>query len=370
MDILLNKSKINKTRLKSAMIKVAGNSLSGLSEPCYKPKTKKHYFEFLNLTKLKEQDIKEFTKRQWSGRKESKFKLHNDPKSNFYIFLMWYFLKQKDQIGLRTTMLFFAIRHYRALLDKHIKFCNEDIFRYALEHITRTHLFAREKTIGNAMYHISNEMLRRYTRSIAEKDIDQISKFIQECRHRISQSVKSFANAYYEAVKQGGKIKTQNEPVDDDENVFQYENMKKDERAVEEVTKKITVYQIVDKIAQENARKITKINSSIATMIVNKVNNVKHTDSIRLILKLFVRDLKNVNQVCGNDYYKYVRSLMSIKRTTSQVYFKQQVNILLMKVLADMKYQNKYNNFTSQTQFLINLFLSYYLTMIFRNSIC
>ena len=352
------------------MIKAAGNSLSGLSEPCYKPKTKKHYYDFLNLTGLKEQDIKEFTKRQWSNRKEAKFKLHNDPKSNFYIFLMWYFLKEKDQIGFRTTMLFFAIRHYRALLDKHIKFCNEDIFRYVLENITKTHLFAREKTIGNAMYHISNEMLRRYTRSISEKNIDQISKFIQECRHRISQSVKSFANAYYNAVKQGGKIKTQNEPTDDEQNVFQYEKLQKDERIIEEVTKKITVYKIVDKIAQENARKITKINSSVATMIVNKVNNIKYTDNIRLILKLFVKDLKGVTYVCGDKYFKYVRSLMSIKRTTSQIYFKQQVNILLMKILADMKYQNKYDKLTSQTQFLINLFLSYYITMIFRNTIC
>ena len=86
MDILLNKSKINKTRLKSAMVKVAASSLSSLSEPCFKPKTKKHYFEFLNLSGLKEQDIKEFTKRQWRGRKEERFMLHNDPKSNFYIF--------------------------------------------------------------------------------------------------------------------------------------------------------------------------------------------------------------------------------------------------------------------------------------------
>lgn len=370
MKILLDKSKINKSRLKSEMVKAAGYSLSSLTEPCYKPKTKKHYYTFLKLSGLKEQDIKEFTKRQWSKRKESKFKLHNDQKTNFYIFLMWYFLNEKDQIGYRTTMLFFVIRHYRALLDKHIKFCNEDIFKYVMDNLTKTHLFSREKTIGNALYHLTNEMMRRYTREIKEYDIDKISKFIQECRHRISQSVKTFANAYYEAVKQGGKIKTQGEPTDDEDNVFQYEAMKKDEKAIEEITKKITVYKQVDKIAQENARKITKINSSIATMIVNNINTTKYTDSIRLILKLFIKNLQNINQLCGNDYYKYVRSLMSIKRTSSQIYFKQQINILLLKVLEDIKYKNKYDNFTSQTQFLINLFLSYYITMFFKNSIC
>lgn len=370
MDKLLSKSKINKTRLKSTMLKAAGFSLSSLSEPCFKPKTKKHYFDFLRQCNLTEKDIKEFTKSQWKGRKEARFQLHNDPKTNFYIFLMWYFLQQKDQIGFRTTMLFFVIRHYRALLDKHIKFCNEDIFRYVLDHMSKTHLFSREKTIGNALYYLSDEMIRRYKKSIEKGDIDQISKFIQECRHRISQSVKSFANAYYDAVKQGGKIKTQNDLPEDEENSFQYEDMAKSERAVEDVTKKITVYHEVDRIAQENSRKVTKVNSSISTLIVNKIGNVKYTDNVRLILKLFIKDLNNIKQICGNDYYKYVRKLMSLKRTSSQIYFKQQINILLMKILEDVKYKNKYEKLTNQTQFLINLFLAYYITMVFRNSIC
>ena len=61
---------------------------------------------------------------------------------------------------------------------------------------------------------------------------------------------------------------------------------------------------------------------------------------------------------------------MAVKRTKSTVYFKQRVNILLLKVLEDVKFKNRFESLTSQTKSLINLFLAYYITMVLRNTIC
>jgi hypothetical protein len=370
MNTLLQKATIDKTTLKSTLTRAAAFNLSSLSEPCFKPPTKKHYYDFLMLCHLSEQDVKQFTKEMWHGRIEARFQLHMDPISNFYIFLMWYFLHQHDQAAFKTVMLFYVVRHYRALLDKHLQFCNEDTFKYALDTLTKTHLFSRERTIGNALQYLSSELAIRYQKDIETINLDGISRFITVSRHRISQSIKSFAEAYYRASKEGSKIKTSQEPTDDDENAFQYQSMQKDERLIIEISKKITVYKYIDIKAQEDSRQLTKINTSLATLITNTINDVKYTDEIILIFKLFVRDLQQVRSLCGKDFYKLVRDLMAIKRTTSPIYFKQQINLLLMKILEEKYYKKQYDKLTSQSQFLINLFLAYYLTIIFRNSVC
>jgi DNA-binding transcriptional regulator GbsR (MarR family) len=370
MEELLSKAKINRVKLRSEMLRVAATSLSALSKPCYKPPTKTYYYQFLSIAELTEKDIKEYTKRQWSDRKEAVFQLHMDPLTNFYIFLMQYFLQQRDITGYKASMLFFIIRYYRSLLDKHFIYCDEDTFHYALETLTKTHLFAREKTISNALYFLTNEMIKRYTEDIKSNNLDEISKFIQESRSRLSQSVKSFAETYYAASKEGSKIRVASSPTDDEENAFQFETLSKTERLVDEITRKITVYKYVDQLSKEEAKSITKINILIADSLINSINDVKYTENIRLILKLFIKDLTDVKQICGKDYYIFVRNLMAIKRTSAQIYFKQQIYVLLEKVLQQENLKDTYGKFTSQTQFLVNLFLAYYITMILRKSLC
>jgi hypothetical protein len=61
---------------------------------------------------------------------------------------------------------------------------------------------------------------------------------------------------------------------------------------------------------------------------------------------------------------------MAVKRTRATVYFKQQVNILLIRILEDAGHKNVYDSYTSQTQFIINTFLAYYLTIVLRNNLC
>ena len=256
-------------------------------------------------------------------------------------------------------------------MDKYFpNFCDKDLFRYTLETINKTHLFSREKTIPSALFHISNEMIRRYSNSIKDNDKDKISKFIQESRHRIEQSVRSFAEAYYRNSKEGALIKTELEPQDNEENIYQYQSTEKSTRLVNDVVRKITVYRYVDHKAQEEARNISRIKSSLATIITNNLNNTKFSDDLKIILNLFMKDVRNVDMICGKGFYTYVKKLMSVKRTTSKTYFKQQVNILLLKVLDESKYRKNYDSLSSQTQFLVASFLGHYLTMVVRNSIC
>ena len=369
MEQLLKKVKINDARLKSHIARIVAKNLSALSEPCYYPEVKKHFYELLKITGLTEKDVKEFAKRRWKGRKEAKFGTQSNAIANFYVFLLQYFLKKRDKTTYKYLMIFFIIRHYANLMHKTFKYCNEEAFRYALEVLTKTHLFSREKTISNALFYIAGEMVKRWSRGLRTNDLDAISRFMQDSRTRVSQSMKSFAQTYYKAAEEGSGLRRGEEPSEE-ENVYQIKAADKGNKLADEITKKITVYRFSDHKAQEASRTLAKINSSLATQIVSKLNNTKYSDNLRIIFRLFMKDLKDTSSLCGKKYETYVRQLMSIKRTKMKIYFKQQVNILLLNLLDEIDYKSKYEKLTSQTQFLINLYLAYYLTMVLKNTVC
>lgn len=371
MEILLKKAKINKPKLKSLIIKLSAGELSKLSEPCYYSPLKAPYFQLLNACGLSDGDIKDFKKRIWKKHPARGWKTHNVPATNLLLFIMYYFVKSGDKAAFSTTILYLLVRYYSNLMYRSVQYCNEDTFRYTLEALTKTHLFAREKTISNGIFYLSKELEKRWARYIRDWDIDGVAKFVTEARHRMNQSVKSFAQNYYKAHKEGGAIKTQNEPKEEDEEgIFQYRVLERGRKVIDETVKKITIYKVVDKKAIEDAKNLTKIKASIATTISSSLTNLKYGDNIRTILQLFIKDLQDSNSLCGANYVPFVKKLMAIKRTKARVYFKQQVNILLEKVLEDIKYNDWYNKLTTQTKFIINSYLAFYLTIVFRNSIC
>jgi len=371
MQELLSKLSMNEARVKKLVVNIVSSNLSSLAIPCFYPELKKHLYEFLKFSGITEKDIKEYTKRRWKGRKESKFRAQSDPLANFYVFLIQYFLRKRDKNAYKHFMIFYLIRHYANLMRKYFKYCNDETFKYALEILTRTHLFAREKTIPSALFYMSDEMIRRYTIALQKDDLDGISKFMQESRNRVEQSIRSFASTYYKTAESGAGLKTEEIPDEDDsENAYKTVTKETGTRLIDDMVRKITVYRYIDHKGLEEARRLAKVNASLATQIVGKLNDTKYVDNLRVVLRLFVKDLKDAKSLCGNEYYSLVRKLMSVKRTRSQIYFKQQIGLLIVDVLEKIGYKEKYNNLTSQTQFLINLFLAYYVTMILRNSVC
>jgi hypothetical protein len=372
MEELLKKAHIQDDQIKRLVTKLVSTNLGGLSEPCFVPSVKKDYYDFLHYSGLHDSDLKEFRKKIWAGRKEEKFAhLFKDNPTTFYLFLLSYFLKKRDITTATYLFVYFSIRQYSQQMDRYFsKYCDSDVFRYAITSLTKTHLFSREKTIPNAIYYLSIELMKRYNDKIKDFDMDGLSSYYMETRHRISQSLKSFASVYYKSTEEGNSISAHETIGDDDENQYQIKDQEKANRVIEKVTHLITVYRQIDEEVKDEARKISKINIGLATGLVSSLSNPKFSDNIRLILKLFFKDISNLKTICGKEYYDFIRQLMSIKRTTAKIYFKQQILILLNDVTKDLGYKKQYSKLTSQTQFLINLFIAYYITLVVRKSIC
>ena len=370
MEELINKAQINIPQLHRYIKMAAAFELSKLSEPCYYPPLKKPYHEMLRQLRISDPDLKAFIKRMYKGTRAEKWNLWRMPDHNLMLFIMHIFLKNRKKDAYEAAMLYYMIRQYAHLINKQMKYCNVDLFRYALENLTKTHLFSREKTIGNSILYLSKELQKKFTKDIAAWDVDKLIDFISVSRHRISQSVKSFAEHYYRSHKEGTRIKTHPEADEDPEGMQQLMTLEKGKRVIENTVKKITVYKTIDRKAFDESKKVTKIRSSIADMMIKSLPELKYSENIKTILQLFVKDATKTSFICGPGYYKYARRLMSVKRTRSKVYFKQQVNVLVMKILKENDFIGTYNSYTSQTQFIINSFLGHYLTMVLRNTIC
>jgi hypothetical protein len=378
MQILLQKAKIDHVAIKETVNRLTSRSLSRMTEACYFPSHKELYFTLLNQTGLLDSEVKEFTKRKWKGRKEAAFKLHMDPAANFHIFLMQYFLNKNDEDGYKMMMLIFMIRYYSNLANKSFpQGCKPDVWKHALNVLTKTHLFIREKSIPNAIYFLSTEMVRIWTSAIKSDNLDGVSRFIQDARTRISQSIKSFAETYYRISAEGGGIGTTKTDAPEDEDnpeepsfVTTHQETDPREKIVDPIVKKIVIYKVYEQHIFDEAKNLSKANATLAKTFTTALPNLKYAENIRMILRLYLKEIKTTDFICGKKYYDYVRSLMTIKRTKSEIYFKQQVIILTNAIAKDDKLLKGFSKLTTQTQFSIALFLAYYITLYVRDSYC
>jgi len=370
MEQLLDQANINYNELKHFLVNVTAEELIKLSEPCYYPSLKKYSYNLLNLTGLKEEDVRKEFKIFFKDVPAAEAESRKDMVNGLLIFIMIYFLKRRDIYSFRTTLLYHMLRQYTNLMNKQIKFCKPELFKYALDNVSKTHLFSREKTITSALYFLGNEMMKKFQDDFLHSDATRIALFLTESRTRISQSIKSFAEIYYQAGKEGLAFKNPYEDEDNPSESYQMYDMNKSQRVGTEVSKVICIYKKVDREAIEDSKKITRIKNELAELLVKEMSDVKYIDNVRLIIELFVKDLKDTNQLCGNQFLPFVKSFMSLKRTNKIIYFKQQIYELTEKLLDEVGYRKKYDSVTNQTKFLINCFTAYYICLVTRHIVC
>jgi len=373
MKTLLKKSKINQSRLRSVLLKIVSNDISNLSEPCYSPPLKNTYYILLKETGLNNSDIKEFARSIYIDTKAegSGFVLAKEPGTVILLFIMWYALNKNDRKLYNIAMLYHMIRQYAHTMKRHFKqFCNPETFAYALETLTKTHLFVREKTIANSLMYLAKEMEKKYTNYIKKFDKDQVINFVYASRHRISQSVKSFAENYYRAWKQGKSLKTIDEEPDEEGNVKQIAVQERGKKVIDSIVEDITVYRTFDIKAGIEAQKISRVSRNISDNINKELANTKYSDDVKLVLQLFIKEINEKRTICSRQFYIYVKRLMSVKKTRKKIYFKKQTTELLTKIFRNNRKLKNINSYSSQLQYSFGLYLAYYLTLTLRNKVC
>jgi len=223
-------------KLQQYIIRVVAKELMSLTEPCYYPKTKRFYFELLRLLGTTDKEFKAYIKETYKGTKAERWKLWQDPGTNILLVVMKLFLDQNKPKLFQITLTYFLIVHYSRLMFKQISYCDPNSFKLTLERLTRTHLFFREGSIPNALVYLSKQLARSYIDDFKNWNIEKIILFVSVARHRVSQSVKSFASTYYTLKGQKIGIRTPAEPTDE-ENIYQYQVLTKGEKVINKVCK-------------------------------------------------------------------------------------------------------------------------------------
>jgi len=369
IDFLNDKSNVKHKELKKWISTKTANELMELSKPCYFPPFKKEYTELLYLTGLKNVDISRFIK-EFYPPKLSKELILRDNGTNILLYMIYYFLKNNDEYSALATMTYLNIKFYSSRLRVHLRvYCDPNVFRLALDGLSKNHLFVREKTISNAIYYLSNFAIKKFNKVLKEfNNPEKMSKCVYDIRNKIAQSVRSFAQAYFKISESGLGLRDIEEyDVDTESKTL---GSSKQKIAIV-ISKEIAIFKKIDQKAFNMARNLSKINYLIAEFLVKSLNDIKYIDDIRVILELFLNVINKKEDLCSTNFFTNVQKLMAVKKTTKPIYFKQQVVQLVCKILQSSdSIKEKYDALTNQTKFQISSFMAFYLCLIVRNRFC
>lgn len=190
--------------------KMVEKTIIGFSKECYIPET--HLYTKEILSDLESAGF---------GLPELKESIHKYIPANYAVasnennFIMLILIKLALDRGSEKEANLFAyilgIRFFAIVFYKYIKFCHQKTFSFALSKLKSTHLFLKHGSIPNAILHITQTTLDKRKQTIQNFEEIQIIKVLVEIWHRINQSVKSFANAYYESYKESKMLEVTDE---------------------------------------------------------------------------------------------------------------------------------------------------------------
>ncbi len=360
MIIIPNKN-IDWLKTNKYISNIIGHILLDMSKPCSLISLTEYKKDLLRLTGIDENDIKSFKLKL--DKKYSNFQILNDELTLTIVILLLLAIRDRNKDNIKLLYQFLSVRFYSNRIYTHFpkKFCSSELWSLALDQVSAKHLFRSKTGISNAILFISDEELKRNSK-IIEKPISMISDrevievIIYSLRTRIAQSVRSFAEVYYQLSKKYHDLTPSSE---------EGEEIKK--RNIDTVSEKISMimctYGIVDKLALSESIAKSSIRKDIAISIISEISTPERKEEINFII-ILIDKLESIKNIC-----------IELKR-----------NKILRKIYDDVKISNKYSIKEKMESLLYSLeiknqlrtiytpqlisFLSNYITLYLRNRIC
>lgn len=375
MEIINQKIKFNPDKLYRLIAKQVGIDLNGLSEPCYEVRTKVFEAKVYRELGVSKKEMADFAKRTVKGTKGEKNNVIKVPFTFTLAYIYYRFVKANKQKMAEDILLYTLIKHYGSRLHTHLPIkgsCNNDIFRYTIQNITKTHLFYREKTIANALLFLSKVVSRRYYLKIKNNDWDPelIVKYMVESRHRVAQSLKSFMQAYYRYREEGKVIKTQMEPGDEDQrNLYQTTTANTGKvAAIDKFIKNMFIYKSQDQKAVDEAKRVSRVKSNLAETLISSIHDKSSEENIKIILHSFLKEIIDTKSLCSPDFFKIVKKLMMVRKYKDTYLFINLVIQFTDSLLDSTSLATR--KLTQRDKVSLYLFVAFYITISFRNLFC
>lgn len=351
-------------KLHRLMVDKVANELQFLSNDCYYPRVADIYKELLIQTQTNEAAIQEWAKDRYTLQPwMKKSPLLHDPKTSLLLLIIQNFLENNDISGATAAINLLSLRFYTGLMHRFFKkYCNPDYFRSALNRVSHNHLFSQKQTIGNALLHLANEILKRYKSGLAEGDVQSAVETILKLRGRISQSLRSFANKYFE-VAQGEEVTR----IEDEESPEKQTIEKKLRLTANRISKEVTIYGLIDHDARKTAQQLTRQNQKLAIEYVKTLSNTKYAQPLELAIFLFLKYVKEKNAKSKIDFLNMSKDLMAIKVSKKPVFYKKTLIQIHDQIIMDLGYGDYFEKLSIQSKGISRRFLSYYISALVYN---
>lgn len=370
-------SAIDYTKIHRYIINIISEEFANMVENCYYPKVSKNsklYRDLLYMTNSKEINLiryakEKFTMKTVGTKSTSRFLF--DPYTNLLILIIQEFLRNKDISAAEATFHLFALRYYTNILYKgttprgsHTKICNPNYFQYALDKLSKNHMFVKQKTIPNSLMYYSRTILKKYMKALIEDDSNEIAAMIIEIRSRIAQSMRSFFKYYYQAKEEKDRLAKIKQEMDYDRSHEQ-----KLKIFIGRITKDMCVFGRIDHVAVREASALIKFNKKLSEEYAKNLSSPDFVDDVNVALFLLVKDIKDLSIVKNTNFLDHVQRLMSIKVTKQTVYFKKTVQDIHDQVIDNLKLKEWYDKLSIQSKSISRNFIAYYFAFYLRRYI-
>lgn len=341
---------------------------SNLIESCYYPKTNNIYKDLLHMCNTDEQLLTQYSIEKY-GPQRSQFKLVHDPYTTLIILIVQEYLKVNNLVAAQTAFHLFSLRTYSNTLyhfttskrnGNKKALCLPDVFQQALESLSNNHIFRKKQTIAASIIYFSNDVFRKFKQSLQIDDSNRIFAMIYSLKNRIKQSIRSLMNKYYEIYK--NKV-TNNTSDETDWDTTKETKLK---AFIEKIVEDMCVYRKRNSVAIQQAMSITKFNKKLSVQYAETIAQPAFIESVKLSYYLLLRPLPDLSIIRTTKFLDHIKSLMAIKSTKQQVYFKKTVDDIQNMIIEKLNLQNWYTGLTIQSKSVSRNFIAYYLAIWLR----
>ncbi|MFW6002015.1 MAG: hypothetical protein ACOCQD_01605 [archaeon] len=352
-DLPLSKDKSDIKKVRVLLSRIVGNEFSNIAHPCYKPKIIKYWRELQHVTGIDDNLIQMFKENLPEYLKQRSVLVNKQTLLILIGIIHYTRIKEYNVAKLFHNLL--TIKFYGNRVQTHFKnFCREDLWNLALGNLSEKHLFSRYNGIAGAINYLSDEMYKRYEPKIKSSKMSDtdVQNMIYVLRHRVAQSVRSFANMYYKLFEQKRKgiVSTGEEVSETSINVI-----------ASKIVLSMNTYGDVDNVALSKAIKSSGMRRDLGLSVVRSLSRSEHSDDIRFIIILIDR-INPIKSVCierkRNALIRKVQSGVKFGKYTIKNQILELLNSLNVSELRTVNDHQK-------THFFLE-----YLTAFIRNRVC
>jgi hypothetical protein len=366
-------SKIDLQELHRFILNKVSNEFSNMVENCYYPKIADIYRDLLHMTYSNEKALKQYSIDKYTKylSYSNKFQLLHDPYTTLLIIIVQEFIKAKDIAAAQAAFHLFTLRYYTNGFHKMTtpagggkkSICNPQAFQSALENLSKNHMFVKQKTIPNAILYYSTAIFKLYYPALVKDDAEGLFKMIYRLKTSMMQSLRSFAEKYYEAYEKGHMTQEKEDGTQTNDHTHET----KLKNFISNIATDMCVYGKINHDAVVQSYQMIKFNRKLSADYVKILSTPRFKESIETILYIILKDVKDISYIKSNDFIDYIQKLMAIKVTKQQVYFKKLVIEIHDIIITSLNLQEWYNNLSIQSQSVSKNFIAYYIAFYLRS---